>query len=159
MLWPMDLKVAYWTAAWFNLLILSFFALSGVQQVRKGQVARHRRSMLTAVWLVVFFVVSYVVKLAVLGREDLTVWSMTAIWTLRIHEMFVVVMLVAGVTALVRGNRIAKTSLLSDAPDAPALDPDQRLKHRRAGRAAVLGMLLALLTAGCVLLSMYARLG
>ena len=79
----MDLKVAYWTAAWINLLVLSFFALSGVQQVRRGQVARHRRSMLTAVWLVVFFVVSYLVKLALLGREDLTVWSAAAIWTLR----------------------------------------------------------------------------
>jgi uncharacterized membrane protein YozB (DUF420 family) len=155
----MDLKVVYWTVAWINLLVLSFFALSGVQQVRRGQVARHRRSMLTAVWLVVLFVVSYVVKLALLGREDLTVWSTTAIWTLRIHELCVAIMLIAGGIALVRGNRIAKTSLLSDAPDAPALDPDQRLKHRRAGRAAVLAMVLALLSAGCVLLGMYARLG
>lgn len=154
----MDLKVAYWTAAWINLLVLSFFALSGVQQVRKGQFARHRRSMLTAVWLVVFFVVSYVIKLALLGREDLTIWSTAAIWTLRIHELCIAVMLIAGITALVRGNRIAKTSLLSDAPDAPALDPDQRLKHRQAGRAAVLAMVLALISAGCVLLGMYARL-
>ena len=81
----MDLKVIYWTIAWLNLLILSLFALSGVQQVRKGQVARHRRSMLTAVWLVVAFVVSYVFKLIFLGREDLDTWSSVDVWTLRIQ--------------------------------------------------------------------------
>ena len=81
----MDLKVIYWTIAWLNLLILSLFAISGVQQIRKGQVARHRRSMLTAAWLVVAFVVSYALKLVFLGREDLSVWSNADVWILRIH--------------------------------------------------------------------------
>ena len=154
----MDLKVIYWTIAWLNLLILSLFALSGVQQVRKGQVARHRRSMLTAAWLVVAFVVSYVFKLIFLGREDLSQWSDAAVWTLRIHELFIAIMLVSGIMALIRGSRLAKTTLLSERPDAEAPDPEDRKKHRRVGRVAVLAMLFALLTAGLVLIGMYARL-
>ena len=46
------------------------FAAAGVRAVRRGDTARHRRCMLTAATLVVLFVVSYVVKLATLGRED-----------------------------------------------------------------------------------------
>ncbi|MEE3326126.1 MAG: DUF420 domain-containing protein [Myxococcota bacterium] len=155
----MDLKVIYWTIAWLNLLILSLFALSGVQQVRKGQVARHRRSMLTAAWLVVAFVVSYGFKLLFLGREDLSTWSGMDVWILRIHELFIAIMLVAGIMALLRGRRLAKTSLLSDAAGAPAPDPDEVIQHKRAGRVAVIATLMALLTAGLVLIGMYARLG
>lgn len=154
----MDLKVIYWTVAWLNLLVLSLFALSGVQQVRKGQVARHRRSMLTAVWLVVAFVISYVFKLIFLGREDLSQWSDAAVWTLRIHELFIAIMIVAGSMALVRGSRLAKTNLLSNLPDAGDPDPEERMKHRRAGRVAVFAMLLALFFAGLVLIGMYSRL-
>ena len=154
----MDLKVIYWTIAWLNLLILSLFAISGVQQIRKGQVARHRRSMLTAAWLVVAFVVSYALKLMFLGREDLSVWSSADVWILRIHELFIAVMLVSGIMALIRGSRLARTSLLSDAPDAKAPDPEDRLKHKRVGRIAVVAMLLALLFAGLVLIGMYSRL-
>ncbi len=114
--------------------------------------------MLTAVWLVVLFVASYLFKVIFLGREDLSRWSDAAIWTLRIHELFIAIMLIAGIAALVRGGRLAKTSLLSDLPDAKAPDPDERLKHKRAGRIAVLAMLFALLTAGFVLIGMYSRL-
>ena len=155
----MDPKVMYWTAAWFNLLVLTGFALSGVRQIRRGQVGRPKRSMLTAASLVGVFVVSYLFKLALLGREDFSLWSTTAIYVLRFHELCIAVMLVAGSMALRRGQKLARTRLLSDAADAPDPEPAQRAHHRRAGRTAVVATVLAMLAAGGVLAGMYARLG
>ncbi|MAI80716.1 MAG: hypothetical protein CL917_17380 [Deltaproteobacteria bacterium] len=158
MISPMDLKVLYWTFAWLNLLILSAFALVGIFRIRKGQVAKHRVLMLTAVWLIVGFVVSYAIKLALLGREDLSKWSTPEIWLLRFHEACIAVMLLFGGFALVHGRRFQRTRLLSTDEDAPAPNPTHLTRHRFAGRVAVISMFLALITAGGVLLGMYERI-
>ncbi len=155
----MDLNVTYWTLAWLNMVVLIGFALSGLRQVRKGQVARHRRSMLTAIWLVVAFLVSYGCKVAWLGREDLLLWSAPAIYLLRFHELCVAVMLIFGALALYRGRLLARTRLLSSAPDAPDPEPGQITRHRRVGRVALIAATFAMLSAGGVLAGMYARLG
>ena len=148
----------YWTAAWLNMLVLTGFALSGVRQVRRGQIARHRRSMLTASALVLGFVVSYAIKLAVLGREDLSVWSPTSVGILRFHELCIAVMLIAGTLAIWRGRKLARTQLLVQAPDAPKPDLKQLARHKRAGRTAVAAALLGMLSAALVLAGMYGRL-
>ncbi|MFP6640105.1 MAG: DUF420 domain-containing protein [Myxococcota bacterium] len=155
----MDLNLIFWTAAWLNMLVLTGFALSGVRQIRKGQVARHKRSMLTAASLVVAFLVAYGLKLAFLGREDLLVWSTPTIYLLRFHELCVAGMLVFGSLALYRGFQLARTRLLSEAADAPDPQPGQRTRHRRVGRMALVAMVFATLSAGGVLAGMYSRLG
>lgn len=114
--------------------------------------------MLTAAALVLVFVVSYVFKLALLGRESLSVWSTSSIYVLRFHELCVAVMLVAGALALWRGSKLAHTRLLQEAPDAPEPEPEQLVRHRRAGRTAVTAALLGMLSAAVVLAGMYARL-
>jgi len=153
----MDPKVLYWTGALVNLGVIAVLVTRGVGQVRRGEVARHRRSMVTSAWLVVAFLVSYVFKVMLLGREDLAVWSNVYVQTLRFHETCVLVMLVGGVIALTRARRMRGTrNVTRDPSDAPAPDSTVRW-HHRAGWAAVVGAIAGLLSAGVVLVGMYAR--
>ena len=46
----MDAKVLYWTGALVNLGVISVLLARGVFLIRRGEVARHRRSMLTGAW-------------------------------------------------------------------------------------------------------------
>jgi putative membrane protein len=154
----MDPKVIYWTGALVNMGLLTGFAIAGVRQVRRGQVRRHRRSMTIAASLVVLFIASYAVKLALLGREDLGTWSAAARHTLRFHELCVLAMVLSGVTALVLARRLRATRLVSEAPDAPLPDPATHRRHKRAGRVAVIGAVLGFASAMLVLAGMYARL-
>lgn len=157
----MDAKLAYWTAAFTNMLIVVGLALAGVRAVRRGDVLRHRRCMRAAGWLVVGFVGSYAGKLALLGREALATWSHFAIWTLRIHETCIAIMLLGGAMALMRARRLrdepwAQRGGLGASAPPSGLRPTLA-SHRRAGRAAVAGACLGVVTAGVVLASMYAR--
>ena len=114
--------------------------------------------MLTSAWLVVAFLVSYVFKVMLLGREDLAVWSNVYVQTLRFHETCVLVMLVAGAIAITRARRMRGTRNVSRDP-AVAPAPESIVKwHRRAGWTAVVGAVAGLLSAGVVLVGMYARL-
>ena len=58
--------------------------------------------MLTAGSLIIGFLVAYVGKVFLLGKEDLSVWSDAAINTLHFHEACVTAMLLMGVVALNR---------------------------------------------------------
>ena len=150
----MDPKVLYWTAAWVNMLAISVLAARGIGQIRRAEVARHRRSMTTCALLVAAFLVSYGFKLALLGREDLSVWSDPARWTLRFHELCVLTMLVAGGVALQRAHSMKGTRNVTRLPgDAPAPAATRRV-HRRAGRTAVVGAALGVLSAAAVLAGM-----
>ena len=71
----MDAKVAYWTAAFINLGVLTAFAAVGALRARRGEVARHRRAVTIAAALVVGFLISYPFKLWFLGRENLELWG------------------------------------------------------------------------------------
>jgi uncharacterized membrane protein YozB (DUF420 family) len=152
-----DPKLLYWTAAFVNMSVLTGLALAGVRHARRGEVARHRRAMRIAAALVGLFLVSYPLKLLLLGREDMHDWSTAAIWVLRLHELCVLIMLVGGGLALVRGLRLARTRALLDDPSAPEPSLAALAAHRRAGRIALPAAALAWLSAAGVWAGMLAR--
>ena len=78
----MDPKLLYWTGALLNMGVIVGLAAWGVRARRRGAMALHRRNMLAAISLVLLFVVSYLFKLALLGREDLAAWASASIRTL-----------------------------------------------------------------------------
>ncbi|MDG2050337.1 MAG: hypothetical protein P8M78_09260 [Myxococcota bacterium] len=154
----MDAKVAYWTAAFVNLGVLTGFATVGALRARRGEIARHRRAVTVAAVLVLVFLASYPFKLWFLGRENLLLWGTGDVWLLRVHEACVLVMLIAGTTAIVRGRRLARTAPYADGPEAPPVPRDLRSRHLFAGRLAILAAGAGWLTAGLVLAGMYGRL-
>ncbi|MBW1882601.1 MAG: DUF420 domain-containing protein [Deltaproteobacteria bacterium] len=91
----MDPKLFFWTAALINLGVLCGIALFGVRFARRGEIARHQRAMKSASSLVALFLVSYPVKLLILGRENMATWATVDVLVLRIHEVFVFQMIVA----------------------------------------------------------------
>jgi uncharacterized membrane protein YozB (DUF420 family) len=153
----MDPKIAFWTAALANLLAIVALVTVGIRSVRRGQVSRHRRCMKTSAWLVIAFLASYGVKLALLGRESLASWSQAAVINLRVHELFVLTMVTAGIFALLRARQMRDTRNVSGLPgDPPA--PDSTIRsHRRAGWTAAIGAGLGFATAAWVLTGMYRR--
>ena len=76
----------FWTGAFVNMSVIVVLMIVAVRSIRAGNVSRHKRSMITAMALIVGFLVAYPVKLAMLGREDLSVWSTAAVRTLYFHE-------------------------------------------------------------------------
>jgi len=140
-----DPKLAYWTVALANMLAIVALAVVAVRRVRRREIAGHRRLMLGAASLVALFLVSYVAKVGLLGREQLELWDARYVWTLRFHEACVAAMVLAGSRALWLG---AKTGF-SDATRARS--------HRRAGRTALVSALLGVASAGYVLFGMYQR--
>jgi len=153
----MDPKLAYWTGAFINMGVLAIFAIRGVLQVRRGEVARHKRSMTIAAILVAAFVISYVFKVMLLGKENLALWSPAAINSLRFHELCVLAMLIGGGLALYRGLAIRKTRLVTHDAEDPLPEPRTVRMHRLAGRVAVGAAMLGLASAAIVLASMYER--
>ncbi len=153
----MDPKVLYWTGALVNLAVILTLAARGVLQVRRGEVVRHRRSMLTAGSLILAFLFSYVLKLFFLGRENLAVWSEFDRGLLRFHELCVVTMLIAGGIALHRAWRMRDTRNVTHSPEDESAPAAVVKLHRRAGWSGVVGAGLGFLTAAVVLLGMYQR--
>ena len=167
----MDPKLAYWTAAFVNMTVLAGTALAGVRYAKRGEVARHRRAMTIAAALVLAFLASYPLKLLFLGREDMSSWSALTVSLLRVHELCVLVMLVAGTTAIARGRRLARaledragasaattaTASAATIETASAATLALRAAHRRAGRIALSAAVLGWLFAGAVLLGMYSH--
>jgi uncharacterized membrane protein YozB (DUF420 family) len=149
----LDAKLVFWCVALANLCAIVVFALTGVRAVRRGDVRTHRRRMLLAASLVGLFLVSYLLKVAVLGREDRSLWTALDRTVLYIHETFVVLMLGGGAFAAWRAWRFR----LGPAFALPReVLPGAQL-HRRAGWIAVVGAALAFVTAGGVLAGMFAR--
>lgn len=155
----MDPKTLYWTGAFLNMGVIVAFAAWGVAARRRGAMALHRRNMRVAVVLVLLFVGSYVLKLLLLGREDLDRWSSADLWTLRIHELCVLVMVVGGGVAAWRGRALASTRNQTGSPADPPAPAALASGHRLAGWSAVVAGMLGFLTAGLVLAGMYRRAG
>ncbi|MGH2899687.1 MAG: DUF420 domain-containing protein, partial [Solirubrobacteraceae bacterium] len=101
--------------------------------------------MLTAAALVGLFLVAYLAKVGMLGREQLELWERRYVWTLRFHETCVAVMVIAGARAIWLGAREG----FRDAARARS--------HRRAGWTAVVSAVLGVMSAGYVLLGMFER--
>jgi len=151
----MDANVAYWTAALLNMAVVMGFASSGLRHARRGDYVRHRARMVTAASFVLAFLVSYAIKLALLGREQLDQWTRSEVWTLRAHELCVLALVAGGITA---GTIALRRGM--PRPGAQPADPGRRAEraHRIAGRIALAGGAFGLLLAGVVLWGMYARL-
>ena len=155
----MDPKLLYWSLALANMAAIVGFAVVGVRAVRRGEVARHRRCMTAAAWLVAAFLVSYLAKRSWAGSEDLALWSRAARINLYVHEGFVTTLLIAGATALVLGRRLARTRRVSGRAEDPAPTAEQLRRHRRFGWVAVTASALGLLTACGILAGMFERSG
>ena len=153
----MNPGLLFWTAALVNLAIVCAMALLGVRCARRGEIARHRRAMKIASWLVVAFLLSYVLKVVLIGREDMSSWSSVDLWVLRIHELFVMTMLVAGAFAWFQSRSLVGTRIVSRDAKNPEPDPNVLRRHKRAGRAAVLSAIGGFVFAVGVLAGMYAR--
>lgn len=155
----MDPKVAYWTAALVNLGAVVVCAALGWRRARRREFAAHRRAMLLACGLVVAFLVSYVLKVALLGREQLGTWDPRYVRMLHVHESFVMLMLIGGAAALVQARRLD----LPRGPHSRPLEPRRLARglgvHRWSGRVAIVSSLFGLLTAAYVLWGMYERAG
>lgn len=155
----MDAKILYWTGALLNMGVIVGLAAWGIRARRQGDVRRHRLLMLSGIGLVFAFIGSYVLKLVFLGREDLALWSALDLWTLRIHELCVMTMVIAGGVAAWRGTRLARTRNATRLPEDPPAAPKLSSGHRAAGWTAVVAVVLGFLTAGMVLAGMYQRAG
>ncbi len=154
----MDAKVLYWTGAFINFGLITALAIRGVRQIRRGEVARHRRSMLTCATLVGAFLVSYGFKLAFLGRENLAVWSNLHLNNLRIHETCVLIMLISGGVALTRARKMRDTRNRTRDPANPPAPASTVRWHHRAGWTGMASAGLGFVTAAIVLVGMYSRL-
>jgi putative membrane protein len=152
----LDPKVAYWTAALANMVAVVVCAVLGVRRIRRAEISAHRRLMTTAAILVGLFLLSYVAKVALLGREPLELWEPRFIAVLRLHETCVAVMVLAGARALY----LATARRLADppVPDTAARRARTARSHRRAGWTAIVSSALGVVTAGYVLYGMYARM-
>lgn len=153
----MDTALAFWTAALVDLGIVCLVAILGVRCARRGEIARHRRAMKTAAALVVAFLLSYVAKVALIGREDMSLWSELDLWVLRIHELFVMVMLAAGAVAFSQARKLEGTRVATRDPKDPDADPRTLRIHRRAGWTAIAAAVMGFVFAIGVLLGMYQR--
>jgi uncharacterized membrane protein YozB (DUF420 family) len=153
----MDWKFAFWSLALTNLFVICALVAAGIQNVRHGRINRHRRCMQTAAYLVGSFVIAYALKLAVLGREQLSTWSPQAVTTLRIHEAFVLMMILGGSAALIRARQMRATQNASRNPEDPMAPATTSRGHRRAGWTAAFGAALGFATAVNILVEMYSR--
>ena len=153
----MDAKLFYWTGALVNMAAMFGFLVVGVRAIRAGEVAKHRRSMLTAAALVIGFLISFLLKSYMIGFEDFTLWSRLAVTNLRVHETFVSLMILAASVALVQAWRMRDTrNVTKDREHEMA--PDRTVWwHRRAGWTAVVAGGFGLLTAAFVLIGMLQR--
>ena len=147
----------FWSGALVNLGVIVFCTLTGVQRIRAKDVVGHRRRMLIAMSLVGAFLVAYVLKVAMLGREDKTDWATLDFVILYTHEFFVTAMLAGSAVALYRAAKF-RAGLGPNLRLPPDENPLQGVeRHKRAGRVAVWTSLLGFLTAIGVLLVMFAR--
>lgn len=153
----MDPKLLFWTAAIVDLGVLCGVAIFGVRVARRGEIARHKRAMKIASLLVVVFLGAYILKVQLLGREDMSVWTTMDIWVLRVHELFVMQMLVGGSIAWIQGRKLLGTRLVTHEPSDPLPQPRTLRIHRLAGRTGVIGSVLAFVMAIGVLIGMYVR--
>ena len=152
----MDSKLLFWSLSLANLGAVVWFVRRGIDHARSGRIAEHRRSMRGAAGLIGLFLVAYLGKVLVLGREDRSAWTALDFAVLYVHETCVAVMLVAGAMALLRTRRF-RGSLGEDFERKADTLLDGVEAHRTAGRFATWGATFAFVTAAVVLLGMFLR--
>ena len=155
----MDPKILFWTGALALMSGVVACAAAGISRRRRGDIPGHRRAMLSASALVGLFLLSYLVKLALFGHEQLSTWSPGDRLLLEIHETCVAVMLVAGGAGGWCARRLRRTRNATRDPRDPVAPAALVRWHRRAGWTAVIAAGAGWLTALLVLLGMYRRAG
>ena len=151
----MDPKLFFWLGALVYTVGMIGSAVAAWRAIRGGDLARHRRLMNLTVVLVGIFVAAYVLKVVFLGKESLETWPRIDVIVLRVHETFILAMLVAGTMARLAARRFHHADDRADGVRGVAVGT--RRLHRRAGRTAVTAGVLALLTAGFILVRMFLR--
>ena len=147
----MEPKLLFWTYAQGVLTLCVLSAVYGIRQITLGQVEKHRKAMNLSGFLILFFVLSYAGKLFFLGRELLDTWETLYVVVLRIHEVFILGMLVTGGWARYLAYRWQVSNTTKQMFQKVAL-------HKQLGKAAQLCAIASWLTAGFVLYGMYQRL-
>jgi len=113
--------------------------------------------MRASVALVGLFLISYVSKVLLVGREDRAAWTDATLCILYVHECCIALMIVAA------GVGLSRTRRFGELRDGDILAPEAREQdrrvHRIVGRVAVVAGIMALLTAGGVLAGMFVRAG
>jgi uncharacterized membrane protein YozB (DUF420 family) len=153
----LDANVMFWTGAFVNMALVVALMVVAIRSIRAGKVTRHKRAMLSAMGLIVLFLVAYPMKVAMLGREELSTWSAAARGTLYFHESCVLVMLLAGTVALTRAWRLRNTRVVTRNAEHPPAPGTTLTWHRRAGWTGVVGGVLGFISAAFVLAGMYGR--
>ena len=153
----MDAKLIFWCWALANMALVLALGVRGARAIRANRVDEHRRAMTWAGFFVIAFLLAYVAKRALLGREDLSVWSAGARANLYVHEAFVAAMLLAGGAAFAWGRRLARTRRATGNAADPPASRAALARHRLAGRVALVGALFGFLTASGVLAGMLLR--
>ncbi len=137
----MNPNLWFWTGSFALLGMIVGTALLGFRSIRRGRIDRHRRFMTLAGGLTVFFLLAYIAKVLLLGKEDLAIWPRHSLVILWCHESVVGIMLLSGTAARLLAR-------------IPRLRPTW---HKLCGRVCVATSTLALVTAGLVLVEMYQR--
>ena len=114
----------------------------------------HRRWMNASCWLVVLFVVSYVFKVVFLGKEDLSTWKASYVVVLRIHELFIGVMLLAGGLGRWLAHRFRDSLTATQVNAAMAI---LRRRHTILGKVTLVAASAALITASILIFGMLER--
>jgi len=87
----------------------------------------------------------------------MSVWTTLDVWVLRIHELFVMQMLLGGSLAWIQGRKLLATRLVTHDPTDPMPDPETLRIHKIAGRTGVIGAVLACVMAIGILIGMFLR--
>jgi len=135
-------RIVYWCMALVPVSGAVVSAWSGVRAVRGGRIDDHRRWMNRASLWIVAFLVSYLVKLLLLGREPLDTWGPERLRLLYVHRALVESMLIVGIVARILG------------PRGLARGGRTRSMHRGFGRVALGAATLGFGTAVAVLVGM-----
>ncbi len=145
----MDIRLAFWALSLALLGASTGSTFAGWRYIRQGRVERHRRAMNLGAAFIGLFLVLYLLKLTLLGREDLAAWSSQSLLLLRVHETFIAIMFVATSAARWLSRRLRRP------------DPPERLRrqHRLWGRLGAGASCLGFLTAAVLFLGMVQRAG
>jgi len=138
---------------WFYVYALTVTALiiafTGVARIRKGDAIGHSKRMNLAIYLILFFVASYVVKLLVLGREDKSNWESWHFLVLYVHEFFIACMLISGSYTRYLAAKFKHT--IEAAAPLNDLDAKRRRRHRLTGKICLGATSMAIVTASMIL--------